>query len=54
MAHVIVLLFTNHPKFLDVMMARFSKKCPYVMPMYIAKDEVGVFPLFVSLSSYKW
>ncbi|KAF9411164.1 hypothetical protein BGZ94_001420 [Podila epigama] len=40
MAHVIVLLFTNHPKFLEVLMARFSKKCPYVMPMYIAKDDV--------------
>ncbi|KAI1318273.1 hypothetical protein EDD11_006969 [Mortierella claussenii] len=38
LAHVAVLLFTNHPRFLDVLMARFAKKCPYVTPMYIQKE----------------
>ncbi|KAG0033100.1 hypothetical protein BGZ82_006254 [Podila clonocystis] len=52
MAHVIVLLFTNHPKFLDVMMARFSKKCPYVMPMYIAKDGSDTPELYMKKLGY--
>ncbi|KAG0362212.1 hypothetical protein BG005_006351 [Podila minutissima] len=52
MAHVIVLLFTNHPKFLDVMMARFSKKCPYVMPMYIAKDDSDTPDLYMKKLGY--
>ncbi|KAF9572237.1 hypothetical protein EC968_010103 [Mortierella alpina] len=38
-AHVAVLLFTNHPRFLDVLMARFVKKCPYVVPKYFAHDQ---------------
>ncbi|KAF9966186.1 hypothetical protein BGZ70_003041 [Mortierella alpina] len=38
-AHVAVLLFTNHPRFLDVLMARFVKKCPYVIPKYFAHDQ---------------
>ncbi|KAG0096871.1 hypothetical protein BGZ93_003883 [Podila epicladia] len=52
MAHVIVLLFTNHPKFLDVMMARFSKKCPYVMPMYIVKDDSDTPDLYMKKLGY--
>ncbi|KAF9186928.1 hypothetical protein BGZ51_001238 [Haplosporangium sp. Z 767] len=37
-AQVVVLLFQNHPLFLDVLMARFIKKCPYVVPKYFAKE----------------
>ncbi|KAG0251449.1 hypothetical protein BG011_007603 [Mortierella polycephala] len=37
-AQVVVLLFQNHPLFLDVLMARFIKKCPYVIPKYFAKE----------------
>lgn len=40
-AHVAVLLFNTHAKFLDVLMARFAKKCPYVTPMYIPKADVS-------------
>ncbi|KAF9920222.1 hypothetical protein FBU30_009979 [Linnemannia zychae] len=37
LAHIAVLLFTNHNKFLDVLMARFAKKCIYVTPIYVPK-----------------
>ncbi|KAG0213291.1 hypothetical protein BGX33_003041 [Mortierella sp. NVP41] len=37
LAHIAVLLFTNHPKFLEVLMARFAKKCLYVTPIYLPK-----------------
>ncbi|KAF9971416.1 hypothetical protein BGZ73_005649 [Actinomortierella ambigua] len=38
-AQVIVLLLAHHPLFMDVMMARFVKKCPYVTPVYPTADE---------------
>ncbi|KAG0254433.1 hypothetical protein DFQ27_006836 [Actinomortierella ambigua] len=38
-AHVIVLLMQKHPTFLDVLMARFVKKCPYVTPVYPVADD---------------
>ncbi|KAF9433752.1 hypothetical protein BGZ76_009032 [Entomortierella beljakovae] len=38
LAHVAVLLFTNHPLFHEVLMSRFAKKCHYVTPMYIQKE----------------
>ncbi|KAG0047123.1 hypothetical protein BGZ83_007759 [Gryganskiella cystojenkinii] len=34
LAYAAVLLFTKHELFLDVLMARFAKKCPYVIPMF--------------------
>ncbi|KAG0373535.1 hypothetical protein BGX24_011574 [Mortierella sp. AD032] len=37
LAHVAVLLFTTHAKFLEVLMARFAKKCVYVTPVYVPK-----------------
>ncbi|GBB85459.1 hypothetical protein RclHR1_00120013 [Rhizophagus clarus] len=37
-AHVSVLISTEHPDFMEkFMMARFVKKCPYVLPRYYAK-----------------
>ncbi|KAG0344287.1 hypothetical protein BG004_004600 [Podila humilis] len=52
MAHVIVLLFTNHPKFLDVIMARFAKKCPYILPVYIAHDSADTTDQFMKKLGY--
>ncbi|KAI8347957.1 GLE1-like protein-domain-containing protein [Mortierella sp. GBAus27b] len=37
-AHVCVLLFTNHPKFQEVLLARIAKKCPYAVPIYMSKE----------------
>ncbi|KAJ1969792.1 hypothetical protein IWQ62_000394 [Dispira parvispora] len=34
LAHLCVLLFQTHPKFLDVLLARLIKRCPYVTPAY--------------------
>ncbi|KAK3812260.1 MAG: GLE1-like protein-domain-containing protein [Benniella sp.] len=39
LAHVAVLLFTNHPRFMDVLLARFVKKCPYTAPLYMSKES---------------
>ncbi|KAL7750052.1 hypothetical protein RI367_004567 [Sorochytrium milnesiophthora] len=33
-AHVAVLLYQNHPQFVDYMNARLHKKCPYLIPYY--------------------
>ncbi|RUP48526.1 GLE1-like protein-domain-containing protein [Jimgerdemannia flammicorona] len=38
LAHVCVLLFQRHPTFLDSLMARFVKKCTYVIPQYMDKQ----------------
>ncbi|KAG0004801.1 hypothetical protein BGZ79_008046 [Entomortierella chlamydospora] len=53
LAHVAVLLFTNHPLFLDVLMARFAKKCPYVTPMYIQKDPNDTAEEYMEKLAYK-
>ncbi|KAG0298258.1 Nuclear pore complex nucleoporin component [Linnemannia gamsii] len=52
-AHVAVLLFTTHAKFLDVLMARFAKKCPYVTPMYIPKANGDSAEQFLTKLGYK-
>ncbi|KAF9387920.1 hypothetical protein BGX21_000435, partial [Mortierella sp. AD011] len=53
LAHVAVLLFTNHPLFLDVLMARFAKKCPYVTPMYIQKESNDTAEEYMQKLAYK-
>ncbi|KAF9102760.1 hypothetical protein BGX27_010865 [Mortierella sp. AM989] len=53
LAHVAVLLFTNHPLFLDVLMARFAKKCPYVTPMYIQKGPNDSSEDYLAKLAYK-
>ncbi|KAG0366832.1 GLE1-like protein-domain-containing protein [Gamsiella multidivaricata] len=53
LAHVAVLLISNHARFLDVLMARFAKKCPYVTPMYIAKDPTDSADQFLEKLAYK-
>ncbi|KAF8929800.1 GLE1-like protein-domain-containing protein [Dissophora ornata] len=53
LAHVAVLLFSNHQIFLDVLMARFAKKCPYVTPMYIAKGPNDSADEFMQKLAYK-
>ncbi|KAF9357666.1 hypothetical protein BGX26_003341 [Mortierella sp. AD094] len=53
LAHVAVLLFTNHPLFLDVLMARFAKKCPYVTPMYIQKGPNDSAEEYMEKLAYK-
>ncbi|KAF9148595.1 hypothetical protein BG015_009657 [Linnemannia schmuckeri] len=52
-AHVAVLLFTTHAKFLDVLMARFAKKCPYVTPMYIPKAAGDSNDVYMKKLAYK-
>ncbi|KAG9067320.1 hypothetical protein KI688_012103 [Linnemannia hyalina] len=52
-AHVAVLLFTTHAKFLDVLMARFAKKCPYVTPMYIPKAAGDSNDVYMTKLAYK-
>lgn len=52
-AHVAVLLFTTHAKFLDVLMARFAKKCPYVTPMYIPKAAGDSNDVYMQKLGYK-
>ncbi|KAF9581726.1 hypothetical protein BGW38_001157 [Lunasporangiospora selenospora] len=52
LAHVAVLLFTNHEKFKDVLMARFSKKCPYVIPKYFAKEPTETPDQFLKKLGY--
>ncbi|PKC66354.1 hypothetical protein RhiirA1_459836 [Rhizophagus irregularis] len=42
-AHVSVLVSTEHSDFMEkFMMARFVKKCPYVLPRYYARLSVGI------------
>ncbi|KAG0294040.1 hypothetical protein BGZ98_001935 [Dissophora globulifera] len=53
LAHVAVLLFSSHPQFLDVLMARFAKKCPYVTPMYIPKGPNDSADDFLQKLAYK-
>ncbi|KAK3833831.1 MAG: GLE1-like protein-domain-containing protein [Linnemannia elongata] len=52
-AHVAVLLFTTHTKFLEVLMARFAKKCPYVTPMYIPKAAGDSNDVYMKKLAYK-
>ncbi|KAG0236892.1 hypothetical protein BGW42_002390 [Actinomortierella wolfii] len=37
-AQVIVILSGRHQLFIDILMARFAKKCPYVTPIYHVRD----------------
>ncbi|KAF9206341.1 hypothetical protein BGZ49_002631, partial [Haplosporangium sp. Z 27] len=53
LAQVAVLLFSSHPLFLDVLMARFAKKCPYVTPIYIQKDPNDTPEEYMEKMAYK-
>ncbi|KAI9142967.1 GLE1-like protein-domain-containing protein [Paraphysoderma sedebokerense] len=37
LAHVIVLILSRHPSFVNIFNARFMKRCPYVVPRYPKK-----------------
>ncbi|KAG0203114.1 hypothetical protein BGX28_004509 [Mortierella sp. GBA30] len=52
-AHVVVLLFTNHPRFLELLMARFVKKCPYVIPKYFPHDPNDTQEAYLKKLGYK-
>ncbi|KAF9918337.1 hypothetical protein BX616_009234 [Lobosporangium transversale] len=53
LAYVAVLLFMDHPQFLDVLMSRFAKKCPYVTPIYIQKGPNDTSDEFLAKLGYK-
>ena len=38
-AMVVLLVGLSHPDFLDVLYAHFLKKCPYVLPRFVARTE---------------
>ncbi|GJJ70060.1 nucleoporin GLE1 [Entomortierella parvispora] len=39
LAYAAVLLFGKHEMFLDILMARFSRKCPYTIPIYFKLEK---------------
>ncbi|KAF9909063.1 hypothetical protein EC991_009124 [Linnemannia zychae] len=53
LAHVAVLLFTTHSKFLEVLMARFAKKCVYVTPIYVPKAPGDTAEQYMTKLAYK-
>ncbi|CAG8640470.1 10921_t:CDS:2, partial [Racocetra fulgida] len=40
-AHLCVLISTQHAEFMEFLMTRLVKKCPYVLPRYHIKQAVG-------------
>ncbi|KAF9131756.1 hypothetical protein BGW39_001358 [Mortierella sp. 14UC] len=53
LAHVAVLLFTSHAQFLEVLMARFAKKCVYVTPVYVPKAPGDSAEQYMTKLAYK-
>ncbi|KAJ1970602.1 hypothetical protein H4R35_005769 [Dimargaris xerosporica] len=52
LAHVCVLLFQSHPEFVDTLMARLVKKCPYVVPQYFNRQPTQSMQEYRKLIGY--
>ncbi|KAL1916417.1 uncharacterized protein VTP21DRAFT_5608 [Calcarisporiella thermophila] len=53
LALVCVLLFSRHSEFLDILMARFVKKCIYVIPHFVDRQPGQSAEDFLKLAGYK-
>jgi hypothetical protein len=49
LAHVSVMLATKHVDFMDILIGRIVKHCPYIIPRYYDDDPVSDRALFTFL-----
>lgn len=50
-AVVCVLLYSKHDEFFDILMGRFIKRCPYIIPCYL--NKVGMEKEYLKRLGYR-